>query len=364
MAIRLRDLAGHVGGRVEGDGEHEVSGVRPLAEAAAEHLSLLNHARYRAEAEASGAGALLTTPALAAQLPARSAGSESADRNLLLVDDVSFALATVLGLLHPERERPPGVAPSAIVDPSAEVDPSAWIGPYVVIDAGSRIGARAAVHPFVAIGRDCTVGQGAILYPHAVLYDRTEIGAASIVHAGAVIGSDGFGYATQGGIHHKVPQVGRAVVEEEVEIGANTTIDRATLGETRIGRGTKVDNLVQVGHNVRVGERSILCGQAGIAGSTELGRYVVLAGQVGVSGHLEVADGTQVAAKSAVLRSVEEKGRQIGGIPAGPIAEWRRQAAATARLPESIRRQNDLMRRVERIEKRLDALGRSEEGEE
>lgn len=361
MAIRLRELAAQVGGRVLGDGELIVSGVRPLAEAAAEHLSPWKDARYRAEAEASGAGALLTTTAFAGQLPDRPGGEE---RCLLLVDDVSFALAQVLAVLYPERSRPPGIALSAIVDPSAEVDPSAWIGPYVVIDAGSRIGARAAVHPFVAIGRDCTVGEGAILYPHAVLYDSTEVGAASIVHAGAVVGSDGFGYATHGGVHHKVPQVGRAVVESEVEIGANATIDRATLGETRIGRGSKVDNLVQVGHNVKVGERSILCGQAGIAGSTELGRYVVLAGQVGVSGHLQVADGTQVAAKSAVLRSVEEKGRQIGGIPAAPIAEWRRQAAAAARLPEAIRRQNDLARRIARIEERLDALGRREKGEE
>ncbi len=362
MAIRLRDLAAQVGGRVEGDGEFTVSGVRPLVEAAAEHLSLWNHPRYRADAEASGAGALLTTPALAQQLPVQLL--DRPGRNLLLVDDVSFALAQVLALFHPERTRSPGIAPSAIVDPSAEVDPSAWIGPYVVIEAGSRIGAGAAVHPFVAIGRDCSVGEGAILYPHAVLYDGTEVGAASIVHAGAVIGSDGFGYATHGGVHHKVPQVGRAVIEAEVEVGANSTIDRATLGETRIGRGTKVDNLVQVGHNVKVGDRSILCGQAGIAGSTELGRYVVLAGQVGVSGHLEVADGTRVAAKSAVLRSAEVKGQQIGGIPAVPIGEWRRQAAATARLPEAIRRQNDLARRVARIEERLDAFVRKEKGEE
>lgn len=340
-----------------------MSGVRPLAEAAAEHLSLWNHPRYRADAEASRAGALLTTPALAGQLPGSRAGAEGSKRSLVLVEDVSFALSQVLALFHPEASRPPRVAPTAIVDPTAEVDPSAWIGPYVVIGAGSRIGARAAVHPFVAIGRDCAVGEGAVLHPHAVLYDGSEIGAGSIVHAGAVIGSDGFGYATHAGVHHKVPQVGRAVVEAEVEIGANTTIDRATLGETRIGRGTKVDNLVQVGHNVKVGERSILCGQAGIAGSTELGRYVVLAGQVGVSGHLAVADGTQVAAKSAVLRPVDQKGRQIGGIPAVPIAEWRRQAAATARLPEALKRQNDLMRRVERLERRLEALGQKE-GEE
>ncbi len=351
MPIRLHDLAARLEGRVEGDEELIVQGVRPLAEAAAEHLSLWNHPRYRSAALESAAGALLTTSVLAEQL------GPDHGRNLLLVDDVSFALARALELLHPERERAPGIAPSAILDPSVEVDPSAWIGPYVVIEAGSKIGARAAIHPFVSIGRGCSVGEGAILYPHAVLYDDSEIGPGGIVHAGAVIGSDGFGYATRQGVHHKVPQVGRAVVEAEVEIGANSTIDRATLGETRIGRGAKVDNLVQVGHNVKVGAGSILCGQAGIAGSTELGRYVVLAGQVGVSGHLSVADGTQVAAKSAVLRPVEEKGGQIGGIPARPIADWRREAAATTKLPQTIRRQNELARRVERIEERLAALG-------
>jgi UDP-3-O-[3-hydroxymyristoyl] glucosamine N-acyltransferase len=195
------------------------------------------------------------------------------------------------------------------------------------------------------IGRRCAVGEGAVLHPHAVLYDGTEVGAGATVHAGVVLGADGFGYATHGGVHHKVPQVGRVVLEEGVEVGANSTIDRATLGETRIGRGTKIDNLVQVGHNVRVGRHCILCGQAGIAGSTELGDYVVLAGQSGVSGHIKLGDGVQVAAKSAALSSVEP-GTKVAGIPAVELRKWRRQAVLIARLEE-------MSRRVRALEKRL-----------
>jgi UDP-3-O-[3-hydroxymyristoyl] glucosamine N-acyltransferase len=189
------------------------------------------------------------------------------------------------------------------------------------------------------------VGEGAVLHPHAVLYDDTEVGSGCVIHAGAVLGADGFGYATQGGTPHKVLQIGRVVVEGDVEIGANTTIDRATLGETRIGAGTKIDNLVQVGHNVRVGRHCILCGQAGIAGSTQLGDGVVLAGQSGVSGHIQLGDRVQVAAKSAALASVEP-GTVVAGIPAVELRTWRRQVALLSRLQE-------MSRRLRAIEKRL-----------
>jgi UDP-3-O-[3-hydroxymyristoyl] glucosamine N-acyltransferase len=172
------------------------------------------------------------------------------------------------------------------------------------------------------------------------------VGPGAIVHAGAVLGADGFGYATHGGVHHKVPQVGRVVVGKDVEVGANSTIDRATLGETRIGEGTKIDNLVQVGHNVQTGRHCILCGQAGIAGSTKLGNYVVLAGQAGVSGHIELGDGVQVAAKSAALTSVEAK-TQVAGIPAIELRKWRRQAVMLARLEEMSRRIRALEKREE-----------------
>jgi UDP-3-O-[3-hydroxymyristoyl] glucosamine N-acyltransferase len=235
-----------------------------------------------------------------------------------------------------------------VVEAGAEVDPAAHVAPYAVIGAGSRIGAGAVVGAHAVVGRGCEVGTGAVLHPHVVLYDGTAVGEGSEIHAGAVLGSDGFGYATRQGRHHKVPQVGRVVVEAEVEVGANTTIDRATLGETRIGAGTKIDNLVQVGHNVRVGRAAILCGQAGIAGSSRLGDGVVLAGQAGVGGHLTLGDRVQVAAKSAALSSVEP-GMQVAGIPAVEMGKWRREVALRSRLE---RRLADLAKRIAELERR------------
>jgi UDP-3-O-[3-hydroxymyristoyl] glucosamine N-acyltransferase len=342
VAFRLGDLAALVGGRVEGDPERPVEAVRELDAAGPRDLSLLTHARYRRQAAASAAGALLVPPGLAAAVPGR---------DLLIADDPPFVLSRLLAALHPVTPiavREPGVHPTAVVEEGCRIDPTAHVGPYAVIGAGSRIGAGAAVHALAAVGRGCVLGAGAVLHPHAVLYDGTEVGEGSVVHAGAVLGSDGFGYATHDGVHHKVPQVGRVVVEAEVEIGANSTIDRATLGETRIGGGSKIDNLVQVGHNVRVGAHCVLCGQAGIAGSTELGDYVVLAGQAGVGGHLKIAPGTQVAAKSAVLRPIERAGTQVAGIPAVEIGRWRRQAVLVARLEE-------MARRLDAVERRLGA---------
>jgi UDP-3-O-[3-hydroxymyristoyl] glucosamine N-acyltransferase len=335
--VKLADLAGLVGGRVEGDPDREVEAVRTLEAAGPRDLSFLNHPRYREQALASRAGALLVTEGLASGL--------GEGRGLLVVSDTAFALSRILSLLHAEEAPEPGIHPTAVVEPGSAVDPTAWIGPYAVIGAGSAIAARAAVHAHVAVGRGCAVGEGAVLHPHAVLYPGTEVGPGSIVHAGAVLGADGFGYATSGGVHHKVPQVGRVVVERDVEIGANSAIDRATLGETRIGEGTKIDNLVQVGHNVQTGRHCILCGQAGIAGSTKLGDYVVLAGQAGVSGHIHLGDGAQVAAKSAALTSVEPR-TQVAGIPAVELRRWRRQTVLIARLEEMSRRLRALERKL------------------
>lgn len=335
MTHRLADLAGLVGGRVEGDPDREVEAVRTLDAAGPRDLSFLNHPRYRAQALASQAGALLVGQDLAAGLSG----------DLLVVKDTAFALSKILTLLHAAEAPEPGVHPTAVLEPGCAVDPTAWIGPYAVIGAGSTIGPRAAIHSHVVIGRGCAVGEGAVLHPHAVLYPETEIGPDSIVHAGVVLGADGFGYATSGGVHHKVPQVGRVVIEGDVEIGANSAIDRATLGETRIGAGTKIDNLVQVGHNVETGRHCILCGQAGIAGSTKLGDYVVLAGQAGVSGHIQLGDGAQVAAKSAALTSVEPR-TQVAGIPAVELRRWRRQTVLIARLEETSRRLRALEKKL------------------
>jgi UDP-3-O-[3-hydroxymyristoyl] glucosamine N-acyltransferase len=361
VAYRLAELAELVGGRIEGDPEHVVEAIRTLDAAGPRDLSFLTHPRYRAQALASAAGALLVGRDFPPELRSGDAGGPPR-RHLLVADEPALALARLMERLGPAAEPlEPGVHPTAVVAPGCSVDPTAHVGPYAVLGAGSRIGAAAAVHALVVVGRDCVVGDGAVLHPHAVLYDRTEVGPGSVVHAGAVLGSDGFGYATHRGVHHKVPQLGRVVVEGDVEIGANSTLDRATLGETRIGAGSKIDNLVQVGHNVQVGKHCILCGQAGIAGSAHLGDYVVLAGQAGVSGHIELGKGAQVAAKSAALGPVPAGGK-VAGIPAVELRRWKRQIVLLNRLEEMSRRLRALERKVGTDVDGQEKAGRDEEG--
>jgi UDP-3-O-[3-hydroxymyristoyl] glucosamine N-acyltransferase len=335
----LGELAALVEGRVRGNPQRRVQAIRSLAAAGPDDLSFLTSAAYREEARESRAGALLVGREEAA-LP----------QDLLVCADPGWGLAELLRRFHVPAAPASGVHPTAVVGAGCAVDPTASLGPFVVVGEGSRIDAGAVLHAGVVVGRDCRIGVGTVLHPRVVLYDGTELGARVTVHAGTVLGADGFGYAPHGGALVKVPQVGRVVVEDDVEIGANSAVDRATLEETRIGAGSKLDNLVQVGHNVRLGKGCVICGQAGIAGSARLGSGVVLAGQAGVSGHLDIGDGAQVAAKSAVLQSVPA-GAKVAGIPAVALAEWRRQASRLTRLGE-------LFRRVRRLE---GGAGREEE---
>jgi UDP-3-O-[3-hydroxymyristoyl] glucosamine N-acyltransferase len=345
----LGELAELVGGRVRGDSARVVRGVRPLGAAGPDELSFLTSAKYRDEARTSRAGALLV-------------GKEEAGlpHDQLVCVEAPWALGEMLRHFHPLTAAAPGVHATAVVAATATVDPTASVGPQAVVGERSRIEAGAVLHAGVVVGARCRVGPSSVIHPRAVLYDDTELGARVTVHAGAVLGADGFGYAQRGGVLVKVPQVGRVVVEDDVEIGANSTIDRATLEETRIGAGSKLDNLVQVGHNVRLGRSCVLCGQAGIAGSTRLGDGVVLAGQAGVGGHLELGDGVQVAAKSAALQSAPA-GSKLAGVPAVPLGQWRRQVTLLSRL-------GDFARRLRRLEKssgqagQLTAAVESEEG--
>jgi len=343
MARRLSELAALVGGEVRGDGEQAVDDIATLAAAGPRHLSFLTNPRYRAEAAASRAGALLVGP-----------GVELADRTLLVARDPYHALALLLGVFHPPEVRQPGVHPLAVVGRDCAIHPTAHVGALAVVGDRSRIDEGAAILPLAVVGADCRIGARTVVHPHAVLYDRTEVGRDCVFHAGVVLGSDGFGYATHEGEHVKVPQVGRVVVEDGVEIGANSAVDRAMLEETRLGAGSKIDNLVQVGHNVRIGRGCIVVSQAGIAGSTSLGDYVVIAGQAGVAGHLRLGKGARVAAKSAVFKDVAA-GAQVAGIPAGDAGKWRRQQALLQRLEE-------LQRRVRALEKRLGAEAEDGEG--
>ncbi len=334
MIWTLGELAERVGGEVQGSPARQVDGVRTLSEAGATHLSFLTSAKYLGQASGSAAGAILVDRAV-----------DLAGRDLLRCAHPQLALATILRLFHPVAAQPPGIHSTAVVGEDCRLAESVTLGPFVVLGRDVAIAAGTVLHPHVVVGDGCRIGAHVVLHPHVVLYPGVLIGDGVEIHAGTVVGSDGFGYATVGGVHHKIPQVGRVEIGPNVEIGALTAIDRALLGSTSIGAGTKIDNLVQVGHNVVVGERSILCGQAGVAGSARLGAGVVLAGQAGVAGHLEVGDGAQVAAKSAALTPVPAGGA-VAGIPAGPIAGWRRQQALVRRLPEIWQRLRALERRM------------------
>jgi len=345
LSFRIGDLAEAVGAEVAGDPDCTVEAIRTLETAGPEDLSFLTNDGYREQALASRAGALLVADE-----------AKFSDRNLLIAADPALALGQLIDLFHPPAPPKPGTHPTAIVATDARIDPSASVGPYVVVGERAVVGPRSRVDSHVVIGDDCRVGEDVRLHPHVVLYDATSIGDRSIVHAGVVLGSDGYGFASDATGHHKIRHVGRVEVGADVEIGSNSAIDRAVLEATQVGDGTKIDNLVQVGHNVRIGKGCLLVSQAGIAGSSRLGDGVVIAGQSGVAGHLEIGDGVMIAAKSAVFRSVEA-GRKVAGVPATDLGAWRRQQALVARLEEINRRLRALETQANRAE------GQSDENE-
>jgi len=339
VRLTLRALADALGAVLEGDPDVVVIGVAPLEGAGPEHVSFLASSRSLAAARASRAGAFLVgedSPAL--QAPVLRARSPR------------LALIRLLRLFHPDEPLRPGVHPTAAIAAGASVDPSASVGAFVVVESDAVIAARVRLCPFVYVGRGAEVGEESILYPHAVVLDRVQIGRRVTVHAGAVLGADGFGYASDAGVHRKIPQVGRVVIGDDVEVGANTTIDRATMGDTVVGRGTKIDNLVQIAHNVEVGPDSIIAAQTGIAGSSRLGRAAMLGGQVGIADHVRVCDGVVVAAQSAVISDIDRAGAYLG-TPARPLVEGRRIWAAKVKLPEMVRRLRAIERRIEAVER-------------
>ena len=334
----LGALAAALGASLDGDPAHVVTGVAPLDIAGPDDVSFLTDSRYRDAARASRAGALLT-----------SRETESLGPAMLRVDQPQQVLVRLLTLFHPRPPVTAGIHATAVVAKEARVDATAAIGPLAVVGAGARIGARVRIHPLACVAPDVEVGEDSEIHSGVVLAERVRLGRRVIVHAGAVIGSDGFGYLFDGGAHQKIPQVGTVVIEDDVEIGANVAIDRATLGVTVVRRGTKIDNLVQVGHNVDIGEHSILVAQVGISGSSRLGRGVVLGGQVGVADHVRVGDGAMVGAQSGLHRDVEA-GAKLLGSPAHPIVHAKRIYLTQAQLPDLARKVRELERRIARLE--------------
>ncbi|GLU31696.1 UDP-3-O-(3-hydroxymyristoyl)glucosamine N-acyltransferase [Trinickia caryophylli] len=346
MALTLADIAQRFGGDIVGDATLPIGGLAPLDQAGAHQLAFLANPKYISQVETTEAGAVLIAPADLAKLGSREG------RNFLVTPNPYAYFARVaqmfIDLAAPKAQA--GVHPSAVVDPSAKVAASAVIGPHVVVEAGAVIGDAVRLDANVVVGRATEIGEGTHLYPNVTVYHGCKIGPRAIIHSGAVIGSDGFGFApdfvgdgeARTGTWVKIPQVGGVRIGPDVEIGANTTIDRGAMADTIIEECVKIDNLVQIGHNCRIGAYTVIAGCAGIAGSTTIGRHCMIGGAVGIAGHVTLADYVIVTAKSGVSKSLSKPGIYTSAFPAVEHTDWNRSAA--------------LMRNLDKLRERIKAL--------
>ena len=340
--MKLREIAERLECRLEGDGEIEVGRVNGIEQAGPGDITFFSNPKY--------AAALRTTRAAAVILGEQ---ADAAPCAMLRARHPYLAFARAVELFADPWRPPAGVDRLAWVGEGATIAPDASVGPFAVIGDGARIGSRTVVHPHVTIGRGTIIGDDCVLHARVSIRERVRLGNRVVVQDGAVIGSDGFGFArTPQGTHQKIPQVGGVVVEDDVEIGANTTVDRPAVGETRIAAGAKIDNLVQIAHGVTIGRNALLAAQVGIAGSTVIEENVTLAGQVGVAGHITVGKGTIVTAQTGIPKSVDA-GAFVSGYPAIPNREWLKSSAVFRKLPDLRKAVAELQRRLESLEARL-----------
>ena len=345
--LSLQDLAGRIGAELRGSGGR-IRGVAPLETADSSQVAFYANPRYRKELAGTRAAAVIVSDEDAAHVPSTAAR--------LVASQPYVAFAKASALFHEELVIEPGIQRGALTDETAQIHPTAAVSPGAYVGPGAKIGAHTILHAGARVLDCAEVGEGCVLWPGAVVRERCTLGDRVVLQPNAVIGSDGFGFAFDlegdgnGPMHRKVPQAGIVRVEDDVEVGACSCVDRATLGETVIGRGTKIDNLVQVGHNVRVGPLCLLVAQCGISGSTELGQGVVIAGQVGVVGHLRIGDGARAGAQAGVAHDIAD-GETVTGYPAIGHREWLRMSAALPRVPEMLRELRRLQQRVEELEK-------------
>ena len=322
--MKLKELANKIGARMEPlDVDVDITGIATIEAAASGQITFVSNPKYAPLAKTTRASAIIVDESFPAL-----------DKPLLRTKNAQFGYAQVLSIFHSPVRYKPGIHHTAMIDPSARIGDGAFIGPYVTIEADVEIGKDCTLLPHVVIYRGVKIGNNFFAHSHVSIREYCEIGSNVLLHNGVVVGSDGFGFAKdEAGRWQKIPQAGKVVIEDDVEIQANSCIDRASLGESRIGRGTKIDNLVQVGHNCIVGENTMLCAQVGMAGSTELGRNVILAGQVGIAGHCKLGDGVIVTAQSGTSHDIEP-GKMISGSPAFDNKQWLRSVAIFNRLPE------------------------------
>jgi UDP-3-O-[3-hydroxymyristoyl] glucosamine N-acyltransferase len=342
--VKLREIAAQLECRLEGDGEIEIVGLAGIEHARPGELTFFVNPKYGAHLRGTRASAVILGDR-----------AEAAPCAMLRTANPYLAFARAVELLVPRPATTPGIHLLAHVSQTATVAPDASVGPFVSIAPGARIGARTVLYPHVSIGDDAVVGDDCVIHSRVSVRERVVVGNRVVIQDGAVVGSDGFGFAHQSdGTHHKIPQVGGVVIEDAVEIGANTTIDRPAVGETRIGAGSKIDNLVQIAHGVTVGRDVLLAAQVGIAGSTTIEDRVTLAGQVGVAGHLTLGKGVIASAQSGIPNSVEA-GSFVSGYPAIDNRAWLKASAVFRRLPELKKALSALQRRLDELEERLKA---------
>jgi len=334
MEKTLGELAALVGGELRGPADLVIRGLAPVDQATGEDITFIAHPRFARLGETSQAAAVIVSPQWA-----------NLDKPLIVVDHPYLAYARVAALFDRPRPRWSGVSPLAYLSEGVAMGEDVAIAPFVFVGEGVSLGDRVTLMPGCYLGPEATIGADTYLAPHVTVMDRCRVGERVLIHSGAVIGSDGFGFIPTPQGHMKIPQVGIVVIEDEVEIGANVTIDRGALGETRVGKGVKIDNLVQIAHNVTLGEHTAMAAQVGIAGSTKVGRWVALGGQAGLAGHIEVGDQAQIGAKAGVTKSVPP-GQILLGSPAWPAKETSRALAGLHTLPELYRRVRELERQV------------------
>jgi UDP-3-O-[3-hydroxymyristoyl] glucosamine N-acyltransferase len=336
-SFSLAQLAKEIGGTFKGDASLILKGVAPIEKAGSSDLTFLTNSRYVSAAAHTQASVILTDK----ELP-------DIEKSFLLSSNPYAALAKVIGLFYPPLKRPTGIQVGASVDTQAKVHETVSIAPGVVISAGAHIGPGVVLYPGVFVGENSSVGENCIIYSNVSIRENCVLGKRVILQPGVVVGSDGFGFAKEGLEYRKIPQVGNVIIEDDVELGANVCVDRAVLGSTVIGKGTKLDNLIQVGHNVVIGANTVIAAQTGISGSTQIGNNVIMGGQVGLAGHLKIGDHVTLATRTGVMEDILEKGVYWGS-PSLKISDEMKNVAGYRQLPELIKRVRQLEKELENI---------------
>jgi len=336
------ELAAHVGGRVVGSGNVAIRNVAALETANEGEIAYVEDEKLFAAAQSSRASCLIVPVAAAIDSPCR-----------IEVAKPKLAFALIAEVLHPQKRRDPLIDATAVIAQTADIALTAFVGPHVAIGEHSRVGVGTQILAGVSLGDNVVVGSECVIHPNVVIYDNVTVGDRVILHAGVVIGADGFGYVRDQQSHHKFPQIGTAIIEDDVELGANTCVDRGALGRTRIGRGTKLDNLVHVGHNCDIGERVIIAGQTGISGSVIIEDDCIIGGQVGFGDHIRVQSGAVIGSKAGVLPGKIVRPGVWWGIPIQPLDEYKRLNAHVGRLPRMREELKELIERVRKLERAL-----------